>query len=149
MKSLFKDLLVLLGVCIGLAMAMPAQAQTLGLMSLTTTTVATSTTTDVGGTAIDVATFPDLTVYCAAAATNASASAAVTFYFAGSPDGTNYTTVCDTNWTATATLAGASTVRVAKTFNLEGARYLKLLKVANADTNGYISSIAVYYYRRK
>lgn len=133
--------------CAGLTV-FSAQAQIVDTFTLTTTTAAAEATVDPGCTAVDFAAMRDITVYASCLATNADCDGAVTLKFAGSPDGTTYTTSGDTNWTMTLTLNGTNTVCMAKQFDLSTMRYLKLISVGNADTNSTISSLAVIYYRK-
>lgn len=87
-----------------------------------------------------------LTAYATGA--NASSSGDVTFYIAGSTDGTNFE---DAGNAATFTLAlnGTATVRVNSRLNIDHLQKIRLVRIVNGDTSYAVSNINVEVWRRK
>ena len=98
-----------------------------------------------GGRALNVVD-SDKVLLSGVATSTTGATGTVTFAFAVSPDGTNYDTTPFA--TITLTLSGATTQQKSQVVELNGAKYIKWLSVANGDASHAITNVQAHMGQR-
>jgi hypothetical protein len=144
MKTLSASILIL-----GLAICSVSAQISSSLSLLSTNTLTGLQTNTVASTAIELPSLKEFYLYPSCRGSNSTCANVVTFVFAASPDGTNYTTT-RTDWKVDVTLSGTNVVTTPAKVDATGFRFFRLSSVEHPATytsNG-IYSISVKYFSK-